>query len=52
MIGIGNRRANSTSKIMKITVIKKNRDKNGSCAEFYLSNPHSNGDLFVDALRG
>jgi len=44
--GIGNRRAISTSKIMKITVIKKNRDEKGSHAEFFGSNPHSNGDLF------
>ena len=46
MTGIGNRRAISTSKIMKITVIKKNRDEKGSHAEFFGSNPHSNGDLF------
>lgn len=46
MIGIGNRRAISTSKIMKITAIKKNRDENGRRAEFLGSNPHSNGDLF------
>ena len=25
----------STSKILKITAIKKNRDENGSCAEFF-----------------
>lgn len=46
VIGIGNRSAISTSKIMKITAIKKNRDENGSRAEFFGSNPHSNGDLF------
>jgi hypothetical protein len=46
VIGIGNRSAISTSKIMKITAIKKNRDENGSRAEFLGSNPHSNGDLF------
>jgi hypothetical protein len=27
-------------------VIKKNRDEKGSRAEFFGSNPHSNGDLF------
>jgi len=31
---------------MKIAVIRKNRDENGSRAEFFGSNPHSNGDLF------
>jgi hypothetical protein len=40
MIGIGNSSAISTSKIMKITAIKKNRDENGSCAEFFGSNSH------------
>jgi len=29
---------------MKITAIKKNRDENGSRAEFLGPNPHSNGD--------
>jgi len=46
VIGMGSSRAISTSKIMKITAIKKNRDENGSRAEFFGSNPHSNGDLF------
>lgn len=46
VIGIGNSSAISTSKIMKITAIRKNRDENGSRAEFFGSNPHSNGDLF------
>lgn len=44
--GMGNSSAISTSKIMKITAIKKNRDEKGSRAEFLGSNPHSNGDLF------
>jgi hypothetical protein len=44
--GIGNSSAISTSKIMKMTAIKKNRDEKGSRAEFFGSNPHSNGDLF------
>jgi len=44
-IGIGNS-AISTSNIMKITEIRKNRDEKGSRAEFFGSNPHSNGDLF------
>ena len=46
VIGIGNSKAISTSKIMKITAIRKNRDEKGSRAEFFGSNPHSNGDLF------
>lgn len=44
--GIGSSSAISTSKIMKITAIRKNRDEKGSRAEFLGSNPHSNGDLF------
>ena len=35
VIGICNSNAISTSKIMKITAIKKNRDENGSRAEFF-----------------
>jgi len=35
MIGIGNNSAISTSKIMEITAIKKNRNENGSRAEFF-----------------
>jgi hypothetical protein len=46
VIGMGSNRAISTSKIMKITAIKKNRDEKGSRAEFFGSNPHSNGELF------
>jgi len=46
VIGIGNRSAISTSKIMKITAIRKNRDEKSSRAELFISNPHSNGDLF------
>jgi len=46
VIGIGSNSAISTSKIMKITAIRKNRDEKGRRAEFFGSNPHSNGDLF------
>jgi len=46
VMGMGSSSAISTSKIMKITAIRKNRDENGSRAEFFGSNPHSNGDLF------
>jgi hypothetical protein len=35
VIGIGSSREISTSKIMKITAIRKNRDQNGSRAEFF-----------------
>jgi len=35
----------SPSKIVKITVIKKN-DENGSCVDFVTSNLHFNGDHF------
>jgi hypothetical protein len=45
-VTIGRSRAISTSKIRKITAIKKNRSENGSRAGFLGSNPHSNGDLF------
>jgi hypothetical protein len=31
---------------MKITAIRKTRDEKGSRAEFFGSNPHSNGDIF------
>ena len=39
----------STSKIKKITVVRKNRDENDGRAEFCGSNPHSNGDFFSRA---
>lgn len=52
VIGIGNNSAISSSKIMQVTAIGKNRDKNVSRAECFFfrrgggSNPHSTGDLF------
>ena len=46
VIGIVSTSAISTSKIMKIAVVKENRDENDSRAEFYGSNPPLNGDLF------
>ena len=46
VIGMGNSKVISTSKIMKITASRKNRDEKGSRAEFSGSNPHLNGDLF------
>jgi hypothetical protein len=46
VIGIGNSSAISTSKIIKITAIKKNHDEIGRRAKFFGSNLHSNGDLF------
>lgn len=45
-IVIGKSSAISTSKIRKITAIRKNRSENGSRADLLGSNPHSNGDLF------
>lgn len=39
-------RAISTSKIRKITAIKKNRREKGKRADLFGSNPHSNGDDF------
>jgi hypothetical protein len=39
VIGIGSSRAISTSKIMKITAIRKNRDENGNRAEISRKNP-------------
>lgn len=42
----GINRVISTSKIKKITAIKKNCNENGIRAEDLGSNPHSNGDLF------
>jgi hypothetical protein len=43
---IGSNKAISTSKIRKITAIKKNRKENGRRADLFGSNPHSNGELF------
>ena len=42
----GKRRVISTSKIRKITAIKKNRREKGSRADPLGSNPHSNGEFF------
>ncbi len=43
---VGRSNAISTSKIKKITAIRKNRNEKGNRAEFLGSNPHSKGDLF------
>jgi len=43
---MGSKRAISTSKIRKITAIKKNRKEKGKRAELLGSNPHSKGELF------
>lgn len=42
----GNSRVISTSKIKKITAIKKNRSEKGNRAVPLGSNPHSNGEFF------
>lgn len=44
MTGVGKIKVISTSKIKKITVIKKNRIENGRRDGDDASNPHSNGD--------
>ena len=43
---IGSNKSISTSKIRKMTAIRKKRRKNGIRADDLGSNPHSNGDLF------
>ena len=47
IIGIGNSSAIFTSKIIKITVFKKNCDENERRAEFFWTKTHSNGDFFL-----
>ena len=42
----GSKRVISTSKIRKITAIKKNRSEKGNRADPLGSNPHSNGEFF------
>lgn len=42
----GSNSAISTSKMRKITAIKKNRKEKGSREDLLGSNPHSKGDLF------
>jgi hypothetical protein len=44
--GIGRMRVISTSKIRKITAIRKNRKENGIRADLFGSNPHSKADGF------
>lgn len=48
---IGRSKVSSTSKITKITVIKKNCKEKGNRAEFLGSNPHSNGLIFSRSLK-
>lgn len=50
IIGIGNNRVISTSKIKKITAIRKNRRENGIRAVSNGLNPHSNGEDFSRSL--
>lgn len=47
---MGSSRAISTSKIKKITAIKKNRREKGKRDELLGSNPHSNGELFSRSM--
>jgi hypothetical protein len=50
VIGIGSSSAISTSKIMMITAIRKNRDENGSHAEFF-GQIHIRMGIFFLGLR-
>jgi hypothetical protein len=50
IIIMGNKRAISTSKIKKITAIKKKRKENGKREDLLGSNPHSNGELFSRSI--
>jgi hypothetical protein len=52
VIGIGKSSAISTSKIMKITAIKKNRDEKGSRAEFFLVQIYIRMKIFFLELNG
>jgi len=47
----GSSKVISTSKIRKITAIKKNCNENGIRAEDLGSNPHSKGDLFSRSMK-
>jgi len=51
VIGIGTNCEISTSKIINITAIRKNRYENSSRAEFFGSNPLSNGKLLLYFFR-
>lgn len=44
--GVGSSRTISMSKTRKMTARRKNRRENGVRAEFFGSNPHSNGESF------
>lgn len=50
MVARGRRRVISTSKIRKITAIKKNRNEKGRRADPLGSNPHSNGEFFSRSM--
>jgi hypothetical protein len=50
IIIIGKSKAISTSKIKKITAIRKNRREKGNREELLGSNPHSNGELFSRSI--
>lgn len=50
IITIGSSSAISTSKIKKITAIKKNRSEKGSRDDLLGSNPHSKGDDFSRSI--
>lgn len=49
-IGKGTRSAISISNTRKITANRKNRVENGVRADWFGSNPHSNGEIFSRSL--
>jgi len=50
MVARGKRSVISTSKIKKITAIKKKRREKGSRADPFGSNPHSKGEFFSRSM--
>ena len=50
VIYIGSSSEIYTSKVIKITLVSKNHDQNGSRVDFCASNAHSNGDFFLGLL--
>lgn len=51
VIIIGKSNVISTSNTKKIMAIKKKCNEKGNRAEFFGSNPHSNGDLFSRSVK-
>ena len=51
VIGVSNSSAISTSKIMKITAVRKNRDEKGNRAEFFGGRIHIRMGIFFLGLH-